>query len=204
MSMWKDFNDAPKQASYDLIPKGTIVPVRMMLKPGGYNDESQGWTGGYATQNAATGSIYLAAEFVILEGEFARRKVWANIGLKSPKGPTWGEIGRGFLRAALNSARNIEPRDTSARAVAARCVNGLHDLDGLEFIARIDHEKDANGELRNTIKIAIEPGHSEYCPVPSTATLPHYGPLSSTGVAHPAQAKVAGTTVIAGKPAWAQ
>jgi hypothetical protein len=204
MSMWKDFNNAPQQASYDLIPKGTIVPVRMMLKPGGYNDESQGWTGGYATQNAATGSIYLAAEFVILEGEFARRKVWANIGLKSPKGPTWGEIGRGFLRAALNSARNIEPRDTSARAVAARCVNGLHDLDGLEFIARIDHEKDANGELRNTIKIAIEPGHSEYCPVPSTATLPHYGPLSSTGVAHPAQAKVAGTTVIAGKPAWAQ
>lgn len=203
MSMWKDFNDAPQQASYDLIPKGAIVPVRMMLKPGGYNDESQGWTGGYATQSAATGSIYLAAEFVILEGEFARRKVWANIGLKSPKGPTWGEIGRGFLRAALNSARNIAPRDTSPAAIAARCVNGLHDLDGLEFIARIDHEKDANGELRNTIKIAIEPGHSQYSPLRATSTTQHYGPISSTSVAHIAQSTATAAVVLAGKPSWA-
>ena len=44
-----DFNSAAEQANYDLIPKGTIVRVRMTIKPGGYDDASQGWTGGFAT-----------------------------------------------------------------------------------------------------------------------------------------------------------
>ena len=45
---WNDYNDAESQNSYDLIPKGTIVPVRMTIKPGGFDDPSQGWSGGYA------------------------------------------------------------------------------------------------------------------------------------------------------------
>ena len=40
-----DFNSAAEQSSYDLIPKGTVVRVRMTIKPGGYDDPSQGWTG---------------------------------------------------------------------------------------------------------------------------------------------------------------
>ena len=49
---WNDFNDAESQQSgFDLIPKGTIVPVRMTIKPGGYDDPSQGWGGGYATNH---------------------------------------------------------------------------------------------------------------------------------------------------------
>ena len=41
---WNDFNDAESQQSgFDLIPKGTVVPVRMTIKPGGYDDPSQGW-----------------------------------------------------------------------------------------------------------------------------------------------------------------
>ena len=47
---WNDFNDAEQQQGFDLIPKGTIVPVRMTIKPGGHDDPSQNWTGGYATQ----------------------------------------------------------------------------------------------------------------------------------------------------------
>ena len=65
---WNDFNDADEQTSYDIIPKGTIAPVRMTIKPGGYDDPAQGWTGGYATRNETTGSVYLNAEFVLLEG----------------------------------------------------------------------------------------------------------------------------------------
>ncbi|MBC8445226.1 MAG: hypothetical protein H8D75_01165, partial [Rhodospirillaceae bacterium] len=80
---WNDFNDADSQTSYDLMPKGTIVPVRMTLKPGGYDDPSQGWTGGYATRNETSGSVYLNAEFIITEGPFAKRKVWSLIGLLS-------------------------------------------------------------------------------------------------------------------------
>ena len=68
-----DFNSAAEQSSYDLVPKGTVVRVRMTIKPGGYDDPSQGWTGGYATRSSSTGSVYLNCEFVVLDGPFARR-----------------------------------------------------------------------------------------------------------------------------------
>lgn len=108
-----DFNDAEQQQSFDLIPKGTPARVRMSIKPGGFDDPSQGWTGGWATQSFDSGAIYLSCEAVVMEGPFARRKVWWNIGLHSAKGPTWGNMGRTFVRAALNSARNIHPGDNS-------------------------------------------------------------------------------------------
>ena len=45
-----DFNDAEaQQGGFDLIPRGISVPVRMTIKPGGHDDHTQGWTGGYAT-----------------------------------------------------------------------------------------------------------------------------------------------------------
>ena len=83
-----DFNTADQQQSFDLIPKGTLARVRMSIKPGGFDDPSQGWTGGWATQSHDTGAVYLACEGVVMEGPFARRKVWWNIGLYSAKGPT--------------------------------------------------------------------------------------------------------------------
>jgi hypothetical protein len=126
MTAWNDFNDADSQQSgFDLIPKGTVVPVRMTIKPGGYDDPEQGWGGGYATESFETGSIYLAAEFVVTAGDHAKRKMWSNIGLLSKKGPTWGQMGRSFIRAALNSARNVHPQDNSPQAAAARRINGF-------------------------------------------------------------------------------
>jgi len=116
MTAWNDFNDADAQQSgFDLIPKGTTVAVRMTIKPGGYDDPAQGWGGGYATESFETGSIYLAAEFVVTAGDHAKRKMWSNIGLHSKKGPTWGQMGRSFIRAALNSARNVHRRTTARR-----------------------------------------------------------------------------------------
>lgn len=46
-SNYFDFQDAdPQQSGFDLIPKGAVVPVRMTIKPGGYDDPEQGWGGG--------------------------------------------------------------------------------------------------------------------------------------------------------------
>ena len=58
MMTWNDFNSADDQNNFDLIPKGTLVKVRMTIKPGGYDDPNRGWTGGYATRNAETGSSW--------------------------------------------------------------------------------------------------------------------------------------------------
>ena len=159
---WTDFNDADAQNAYDLIPKGTIAPVRMTIKPGGYDDPNRGWTGGYGTQNLATSSVYLNCEFVITEGQYARRKIWSLIGLFSPKGPEWGNMGRSFVRGILNSSRGISEKDKSPQAAQARCIGGLADLDGIEFLARIDVEKDQHDDPKNVIKFVITPDHKEY------------------------------------------
>lgn len=202
MSAWNDFNDAEQQQSFDLIPKGTVAKVRMTLKPGGYDDPSQGWSGGFATQSFDTGSVYLACEFVILDGHFARRKMWSNIGLHSPKGPAWGNMGRTFVRAALNSARNIRPQDNSPQAAAARRIAGLHELDGLEFVARIDVEKDGRGELRNVVKLAVEPDHPEYAA--SSGPAPRPSSAAPSPMAPAAASTAAPRAAATGKPAWAQ
>lgn len=205
MTIWNDFNDAEQQQDFDLIPKGTIARLRLTVKPGGYDDPGQGWIGGYATQSYDTGSVYLACEFVVLEGEFARRKVFSNIGLHSPKGSAWEQMGRSFIRAVLNSARNVHPKDASPQASAARRIKGFHELDGIEFIGRIDVEKDTKGELRNVVKLAIEPGQPEYTPgLPSKAS----GGGTSGAPAHPAPSYPTPTPPprppVAGKPSWAQ
>jgi hypothetical protein len=50
ISSWNDFNDADTQSGFDLIPKGTLVPVRMTIKPGGYRRfRRKAGRGGYAT-----------------------------------------------------------------------------------------------------------------------------------------------------------
>lgn len=199
---WNDFNDAEQQTSFDLIPKGTLAKVRMTIKPGGHDDASKGWTDGYATESFDTGSVYLAAEFVVLEGEFSKRKLWSNIGLHSPKGDTWANMGRTFIRAILNSAYGVLPTDQSPDAQNARRIGSFAGLDGIEFIARIDVEKDSKGENRNIIKQAIEPDHKDYARLmgvaPKAGSQPHVSPSSVP--AQPTPQRPAAT----GKPAWAQ
>lgn len=199
---WNDFNDADSQTSYDLIPKGTIVPVRMTIKPGGYDDPSQGWLGGYATRNDTSGSVYLNAEFVLLEGGHARRKVWTLIGLMSPKGPEWSNMGRSFVRGILNSARGLSDKDNSPQAQTARRIHGFANLDGIEFLAKIDVGKDANGDAKNEIRFAVTPNNKDW-----------EGYVQSGGAWRPGGAPVATTVTTAiaapatsapNRPSWAQ
>ena len=216
-NVWSDFNDAEaQQTGYNLIPKGALVPVRMSLKPGGHYDTSQCWTDGYPTQSSKTGAVYLAAEFVITGGEFAKRKIWSNIGLYSPKGSTWMQMGRTFVRAALNSARNVLPQDNSPQAAAARRIQGFVELDGLEFVVRVDIEKDDRGDDRNVVKTAVEPDHPDYARtmgVPSKVAPSNNAPANSAAQApaaqsaapaHQAPAPAPQRAPVSGKPAWAQ
>lgn len=108
-------------------------------------------------------------------GRHTKRKMWFNIGLHSKKGPSWGQMGRSFIRAALNNARGVDPRDSSPEASAARRIHGFHELDGLEFLARVDVEKDTKGGNRNVVKTAIEPDHPDYAKFKGTPVKPHTG-----------------------------
>ena len=172
-SAWNDFNDAKQNTN--LIPKGTIAKVRLTIRPGGFDDPSQGWTGGYA-KRGSTGAVYLDVEYTVLEGQYARRKVWSMIGLYSPKGPDWGNMGRGFVRGVLNSARGLSDKDNTPDAQNARRISGLGDLDGLEFVARIDIGKDSNGEDKNDIRQPVTRDHRDYVSVMGGVAAPGYVP----------------------------
>uniref|UniRef100_UPI0040481F0D hypothetical protein n=1 Tax=Yoonia sp. TaxID=2212373 RepID=UPI0040481F0D len=157
--LWNDFNSA--QSNGTVIPKGTLAKVRLTIRPGGFDDLSQGWTGGYA-KRGATGAVYLDAEYTVLEGPYAKRKIWSLIGLYSPKGPDWGNAGRGLVKGILNSARGLDDKDNSAQAQAKRRISGFAELDGIEFIARMDIGSDTNGEDKNEVRSAVTPIHRVY------------------------------------------
>lgn len=197
-----DFNTASEQTSFDLIPKGTLVRVRMTIKPGGFDDLTQGWTGGYATRNLSTGSVYLNCEFVVTEGEFARRKLWSLIGLHSPKGPEWANMGRTMVKAILNSARNIQPSDNSQAAQNARRINGFADLDGIEFLGKVDWDKDQNGQDKAVIKSAVTPDHKDYSVIMGAAHAP--APTAGATPNANAYAQATGRAPVPGRPSWAQ
>ncbi len=210
MTFWNDFNDASRQVGFDLIPKGTLLKVRMTIRPGGYEDPSRGWTGGWATESEHTGSVYLAAEFVVLEGPYAKRKLWSMIGLHSPKGDEWANMGRAFVRAALNSARGVHPDDNGAQAQVARRIRDFGELNGLVFIGRADVELDSRGDDRNVIRQAVEPDHKAYAALMGGAAPAANGGNAGVGGAHApaasAPAQVAQNRPAGGfaRPAWAQ
>ena len=99
---------------------------------------------------------------MLLEGPHARRRVWSLIGLISPKGPEWGNMGRSLVRGILNSACGLSEKDTSPQAQTIRRIEGLHVLDGIEFLARIDVGKDQNGEPKSEIRFAVMPNHKDW------------------------------------------
>ncbi|WP_353273381.1 hypothetical protein [Wolbachia endosymbiont (group A) of Agelastica alni] len=147
-----DFNTAKSQSN--LIPKGTTAKVKMAIKPGGYEN--------WFTKSYATGSIYLNAEFTVTEGPYAKRKIYQVIGIKSGKAnvereDAWGESGRSMIRSILESARNIHPNDTSEKAMLARKLNSIADLNGLEFMAKVGIEANNRYGDRNRIATIITP-----------------------------------------------
>lgn len=214
MSLWNDFNDA--QSNANVIPKGTLAKVRLTIRPGGFDDPAQGWTGGYA-KRGNTGAVFLDAEYTVLDGPYAKRKIWSMIGLYSPNGPNWANMGRSLVRGILNSARGLSDKDKSPEAQARRRINGFADLDGLEFVARIDVGTDTNGDEKNEIRSAVAPDHRDYAQVMGSSA-PSYAPPHSqqghapstpnysapTHQAQPQQPQQAPAPGFTGRPSWAE
>lgn len=195
---WNDFNDAKQNAN--IIPKGTLAKVRLTIRPGGFDDPAQGWTGGYATRGT-TGSVYLSCEFTVLEGPYARRKIFTLIGLYSPKGPDWANMGRSLVRGMLNSARGISDKNNSAQAQAARRISGFADLDGLEFVAKIDVGTDTYGDEKNEIRAAVTPDHKEYSAIMGVAGVAPMQPQAQPSQSSMPQSSAPAAGV---RPSWAQ
>ena len=210
MATWNDYNDARQNAN--LIPKGTLAKLRLTIRPGGFDDASQGWHGGYATRGT-TGAVYLNCEFTVLEGPYAKRKIFTLIGLYSPKGPDWANMGRGLIRGMLNSARGISDKDISPNAQAARRITSFADLDGIEFVGKIEIGTDTNGEDKNEVRMALTPDHRDYAQIMGRVALPGLPPQApapaamAPPAAHPGAYPAAPPPQAAGsdpRPSWAR
>ena len=163
-----DFNDADRQ--FDLIPDNTIVPLIMHIKPGG-----QGY-GGWLRTSQNSDAMMLECECVVLEGPFAKRRIYQFMvvsgGKVDDKGNSIaGNITRSNIRAMLESARNIKPDDMSPEAAQKRCCpGGYGDLNGLCFVAKVGIEKGTgNYNDKNKIKMIITPDMADYSPIQQQA-----------------------------------
>jgi hypothetical protein len=149
-----DFNNAGEQKSFDVIPANTVCTLQMSIRQGGAGE------GGWLKRSADGQSEGLDCEFVVTDGQYARRKVWQLFTLQgtTPGHAEAGEISRNTLRAILESARGIRPEDKSDKAQAARRVSGWADFDQLRFIARIGvRPPQGNYAAKNTIAEVITP-----------------------------------------------
>jgi len=182
-----DFNDAQEQMSGELIPAKTMAKVVCTIRPGGHGE--QGWL-----TKSDSGFEYLNLELTVCSHPMAKRKIFQNAGVG---GLTDGhkkaaEITRAMLRAALESARNISPKDESDTARQARQVQGFGDFNEMEFAIEVGIEKDKTGQYsdKNKIQRVITPDHKEYAKIMGGET------VIPAGVKPPASDKEAA-------PAWA-
>lgn len=120
-------------------------------------------------------------------------------------------MGRTMVKAILNSARNVQPSDSSQAAQNARRISGFADLDGIEFLGKVDWDKDQNGQDKAVIKSAVTPDHKDYAaamgapraPSPASASASASGSASTAPAAN-AYAQATGRAPVPGRPSWAQ
>ncbi len=173
-----DFSNAALQQEfkeYKLIPSKTIVKVKLGITQGYHNDPNQGWTGGHATLGQS-GAVFLKATYTVQEGEYKNSKIFGLIGLHSPKGPAYKEMGRSLMRAILESAHNISSKDNNAHSISKRSISSFDELNNLIFLAEVGIGKNHKDEEKNEISKIITPDHPKYLemmniPTPSTQVL---------------------------------
>ena len=155
-----DYSGAKNQEEYEIIPDNTIVKVKFEIKEGNYNDPSRGWNKGLATQGQS-GAVYLNTINTVIEGKYKDKKIFNLIGLYSPKGETYREMGRSYIKAVLDSAHRIEPNDHSQDAQKKRQATWT-DLTTLVHLVEVGTKHDQKGNLRNEIKKVITPKDIRY------------------------------------------
>ena len=96
----------------------------------------------------------LDCEFTVVEGPYARRKFWQNFtvagGKLDDKGQSKGwNISKSTFRAMVDSALGLDPKDESPAAKQKRVIQGLKQLDGIVFAARIMVEPASNPQYKD-------------------------------------------------------
>jgi hypothetical protein len=169
-----DLNDAGPQGDRNLLPPGPYQ-LKMQINYGGAGPDG-------ALRRAKNGrTLMLELECTVTQGEHRGRKLWDYIlleldenaqpaleGDKLDKLRTAVPMGRSKLRAIVDSARGLDPTDSSEAARTKRHFESYADLDELVFWAQLDERPGSNGYgPRNIIDFIIVPGDSAYPATPA-------------------------------------
>jgi hypothetical protein len=127
---------------------------------------------GLLKSSSASDAKLLDCEFTVVEGPFARRKFWQTFtvagGKLDEKGQSRGwNIAKSAFRAMIDSALGLNPKDESAAARERRVIQGLRQLDGIVFVARIMVEPASNPNYKDANKLAnvVTPDEPQYAAV---------------------------------------
>ena len=192
-----DYNEAHQQREIDLIPHNTIATLQMTVRPGNAGED------GLLQALAGRLCEMLDVEFTVVDGQFAKRKLWERFVLA---GTTDGhakaaEISRGKLRAILESRARHQAGRRRARRRERRAQCKLADFDGMRFIAKIGIEKgkhkgNGDGEYpdRTSCCTVITPDRKDWHAVEQVPPPPQA--VRPTAASAPAPAAIT-------KPAWA-
>jgi len=200
-----DMNDVEPQRASELIPDGTFAKVVMHVRPGGA-DGSSPLDQGLLKPSNTPGSdvLMLDCEFTIAEGIHARRKFRQGFtvmgGKPDEKGQSMGwNISKRVFRAMIDSALGLDPADMSEETKNKRRIDGLSQLSGIGFVAKIGVEpsRDPKYPDRNVLDRPILPDEKEWKMVMEGQNVPPSP--SRHRAAAPAQ-----TPQAAQQPAWSQ
>lgn len=158
-----DLNNAEEQGTggKGAIPEDSIIPFKMTIRPPKAGKEG---TMHPLFCKSGKGNEYIDVEFEAL-GSYEGRKIWQNFTLAGSD--TAAKISMRTLRAIVESARNISPKDASPAAAAGRQLSDWADFNSMTFLVKVgvvveQSQKDGQYYVNNTIKRIITPDDEEY------------------------------------------
>src|SRR5262245_8426369 len=198
-----DYSDAPPPRDFELIPPNTVATLSLHIQGGGAGED------GMLKRSKDGRCEMLALEFSVIDGEFEKRKFWENWIVEGGDHAKAIEISNARIKAVLDSALGLDPKDVSPQARAAR-TRSYKDLEGLTFIGKIGIEKgapknDGSGETwpdKNILAGIITPGRKEWHPVVQPPPFNGGGPATSASAAPSSSAPPTSTLPIT-RPGWA-
>ena len=199
-----DLNDAEPQRGALIEP--CFAKIVGVLRPGGVDGPAPSDRGLLKASKSGNDVVMLDWEFTITEGRNSRRKFWQTMvvagGEVDDKGQSKGwNITKSLLRAMIDSALGLNPKDESDVARQRRVLQGFAQLSGISFIAKIGIKKDRDGKYadQNIITHVVTPDEKEWQLVMSGQDVP------VSGVVPPGQAPAWGgapAAAPAAQPQW--
>jgi hypothetical protein len=198
-----DYSDAPPPRELELILLNTVATLSLHILGGGAGED------GMLKLSKDGRCKMLVLEFTLLDTEFAKHKFWENLIVEGIDHAKAIEISQSRIKAVLDSALGLDPKDVSPQARAAR-TKSYKELEGLNFLGKIGIEKgtpknDGSGESwpdKNILAAIITPDRREWHPVVQPPPFNGGGP-TTPGSAAPSGAAPPTSTPPIPRPGWA-